>query len=275
MIAVELGAKLRATSAPAIEHKGTLASLLTTLTAGDVLFIDEIHRLKIVLQEVLYTSMEDGVLDLAAGAKVIRVPLQKFTLIGATTHAGMLSAPLLDRFGFCFHLRYYDVPDLATIVMQSAAMLQIAIDRDAAIEIARRSRGTPRLANRLLRRVRDFMLGSGEADGHAVQTIVARLVVAAASKLGVDCCGLDSLDRAYLAAVSKGPIGIEEIANTLSEQPATIADVVEPFMLQLGFVARTVRGRVLTAAGLAHLRTNHQETDANPVEKLWTTPAPS
>ena len=254
VIANELGVEMRATSAPAISHKGQLASILTSLATGDVLFIDEIHRLKVPLQETLYTAMEDGVLDMATGNTIIRVPLPRFTLTGATTHAGMLSAPLLDRFGFSCQLRFYDVADLATIVLRSAATLQIELDADGAMEIARRSRGTPRLANRLLRRVRDFVLGAEAANEQPHRQIGRPLVIAACSKLSVDDCGLDSLDRAYLAIVSRGAIGIEAIARSLSEQRTTIEDIVEPLLVQLGFVARTARGRVLTDAGLRHWR---------------------
>lgn len=199
-------------------------------------------------------AMEDGVLDLAANGKVIRIPLAKFTLLGATTHAGMLSAPLLDRFGFVWQLTFYDVAALTTIVQQSAAKLRIRIDESGATEIARRSRGTPRLANRLLRRVRDFAIGANE-DGLVVWggMISGPLAMVALERLGVDSCGLDATDRAYLAAVSKRPMGVEAIASALSEQRCTIEDVVEPYLMQIGFVERTHRGRIASDAGKRHL----------------------
>jgi Holliday junction DNA helicase RuvB len=255
VVANELGVKIRITSAPAITHRGELASLLTSLSSGDVLFIDEIHRLSATLQETLYMAMEDGVLDMAAGQKVIRVPLPKFTLLGATTHAGMLSGPLMHRFGFVWQLKFYAVSDLTTIVLRSATKLGIAIDESGATEIARRSRGTPRLANRLLRRVRDFVLGADTQTALTVRggLIGGPLAMAALERLGVDRCGLDAIDRAYLAATSKGPVGIEAIASALSEQRCTIEDVVEPYLMQIGFVSRTSRGRVATDAGKQHL----------------------
>ena len=254
VIASELGACLVVTSAPAITHKGELAAMLASLQDGDVLFIDEIHRLAVPLQEVLYTAMEDRVLDMSAGKKVIRVPLARFTLLGATTHAGLLSAPLRDRFGFVWQLRFYDVADLTTIVLGSARKLGIAIDEEGAAEVARRSRGTPRLANRLLRRVRDFVTGADARGGLMPRgPIGGPLVTAALDRLGIDGLGLDALDRAYLVAASAGPVGVETIASALSEQRQTIEDVVEPFLVQVGFVARTRKGRVITEAGLRHL----------------------
>lgn len=253
VVANELGARLRVTSAPAISHKGQLASLLTSLQDGDVLFIDEIHRLKVPLQEVLYTAMEDRVLDMAAGTRVIRVPLPHFTLLGATTHAGLLSAPLRDRFGFIWQLRFYDVADLTTIVLASAAKLGIAIDEEGAAEVARRSRGTPRLANRLLRRVRDFVLGTDSADGLMTKRIGGTLTAVALDRIGVDGRGLDALDLAYLRAAMAGPMGVEAIASALSEQPQTIEEAVEPYLVQIGFVSRTRKGRVVTEAGRQHL----------------------
>jgi Holliday junction DNA helicase RuvB len=199
--------------------------------------------------------MEDRVLDMAAGRKVIRVPLPKFTLLGATTHAGLLSAPLRDRFGFCWQLRFYDVADLMTIVLGSADKLGVAIDEEGAAEVARRSRGTPRLANRLLRRVRDFVTGTDVRGALMPRHLVigGPLATAALDRLGIDSLGLDALDRAYLVAASEGPVGVEAIASALSEQRATIEDAVEPFLVQLGFVARTRKGRVATEAGMQHL----------------------
>lgn len=256
VIANELGARVRVTSAPAISHRGELAAILTSLQDGDVLFIDEIHRLSIQLQEILYTAMEDAVLDMPTGKKVIRVPLPKFTLLGATTHAGLLSAPLRDRFGFCWQLQFYGVADLTTIVLKSADKLGVAIDAEGAAEVARRSRGTPRLANRLLRRVRDFITGVDAPTALVPQHLIvgAALACAALDRLGVDGLGLDALDLAYLRAASTGAVGVDTIASALSEQRQTIEDVIEPFLVQIGFVSRTRRGRVTTDAGMQHLR---------------------
>jgi Holliday junction DNA helicase RuvB len=255
VIANELGARMKVTSAPAISHKGELAALLTSLQDGDVLFIDEIHALARPLQETLYMAMEDGVLDMAAGAKVIRVKLPTFTLFAATTHAGNVAGPLLDRFGFVCQLKFYSVEDLATIVTNSAAKIGVSIDASGATEIARRSRGTPRLANRLLRRVRDFVIGADTDGALTVRgaMINGPIAIVAAERLAVDSRGLDAIDRAYLAAVSKGAVGIDAIASTLSEQRCTLEDVVEPYLMQIGFVARTTRGRIATEAGKQHL----------------------
>jgi Holliday junction DNA helicase RuvB len=259
VVAVELGAKLRVTSAPAITHKGQLAALLASLQDGDVLFIDEIHRLAVTLQETLYTAMEDRVLDMAAGTKILRLPLAKFTLLGATTHAGLLSAPMRDRFGYCHQLSFYSVADLTTIVLRSAQKLGVAIDDEGAAEIARRSRGTPRLANRLLRRVRDFITGSDSVGGLVPRRLVVGgpLATVALDRLGIDSLGLDALDRAYLGFVSqsKAAVGVEAIAVALSEQRQTIEDAIEPFLVQLGFVSRSRKGRVATEAGMQHLTT--------------------
>lgn len=263
VIAHELGATLKITSAPSIEHAGELATLLTGLEDGDVLFIDEIHRLAMPLQEMLYSAMEDRRVDLFAGKKAISMPLAKFTLLGATTHAGMLSAPLLDRFGFVWQLNYYTTAELTTIVQRSAGKLGLAMEDGAAAEIARRSRGTPRLANRLLRRVRDYglvaarrgalVLGQLHAKGSIAVT--RALAAGALEALAVDAAGLDSLDRAYLELVAarRTPVGIEALVSALAQPRATIEDVVEPFLVQLGFVSRTARGRVATDAALAHL----------------------
>jgi Holliday junction DNA helicase RuvB len=257
VVAAELGARLRVTSAPAITHKGQLATLLTSLQDGDVLFIDEIHRLAVPLQETLYTAMEDRVLDMAAGTKVIRLPLPKFTLLGATTHAGLLSAPLRDRFGSCYQLQFYSVADLTTIVLRSAAKLGVAIDSEGAAKIARRSRGTPRLANRLLRRVRDYIIGTDTRGGLIPKRMVVgeALTIVALDRLGIDSLGLEALDRAYLSFIVQSPtaVGIEAIATALSEQRQTIEDAVEPFLVQIGLVTRTRKGRVATEAGMRHL----------------------
>ncbi len=255
VIANELGVNLVVTSGPAIDHKGMLASLLTSLGERDALFIDEIHRLSPIVEENLYPAMEDFRFDLFIGdgphAKAVTMQLPRFTLLGATTRMGLLSAPLLDRFGFHWQLRYYDLDNMTAIVRRSARLIGIAIDGPGAIEIARRARGTPRIANRLLRRVRDF--AAVEGDG----SIDARVAAGALDRLAVDHLGLDSLDRAYLTVVCErfdgGPVGIEAIAASLSEERGTLEEVVEPFLLQVGFVARSPRGRIATAAGYAHM----------------------
>ena len=277
VIAAELGARLRIASAPAISHRGELATLLIGLEPGDVLFIDEIHRLATPLQEMLYSAMEDGRVDLfGPDRRAISMNLPRFTLLGATTHAGLLSAPLLDRFGFVWQLQTYTVAELTAIVQRSARELGIAIDPDGVGEIARRSRGVPRIANRLLRRVRDVAIVAA-ADGALVPrnhfslrggfaqperaclgtcTINGPLAALALDQLEVDAAGLDGLDRAYLAVLAArhgAPVGIEALASALSQQRATIEDVVEPFLVQLGLIARTPRGRVATEAGVHHL----------------------
>jgi Holliday junction DNA helicase RuvB len=263
VIAAELGGKLRATSAPAIEHKGALVALLTTLGDGDVLFIDEIHALDRAVAECLYSAMEDHLIDLPAGKRVIRVPLPKFTLLGATTHAGKLPKPLLDRFGFVWQLKPYTLPEMTTIVSRSAAKLGVAIDTDGATAIARASRGTPRIANRLLRRVRD-VASNAAADGALVVgslqdltcasgTINGPLAGTALAQLGIDHLGLDALDRRYLAVVTERPVGIEAICAELAEDRSTIEDAVEPFLMQAGLVKRGGKGRLATEAGRTHL----------------------
>ena len=263
VIAAELGGKFHATSAPAIEHKGALASLLTTLGDGDVLFIDEIHAFKREIAECLYLAMEDRVIDLPAGKRVIRVPLPKFTLLGATTHAGKLPKPLLDRFGFVWQLRPYTLPEMTTIVARSAGKLGVAIDEDGAIVVARAARGTPRIANRLLRRVRDVAANAAH-DGALVVagledlscasgTINGPLAVAALAQLGIDHLGLDALDRRYLAVVGDRPVGLEAICAELGEDKSTIEDAVEPFLMQAGLIKRGGKGRMATDAGREHL----------------------
>ncbi len=255
VIANELGVNLHVSSGPAIDHKGMLASLLTGLSEGDALFIDEIHRLAPVVEENLYPAMEDFRFDLFIGegphAKAVTMQLPRFTLLGATTRMGLLSAPLLDRFGFHWQLRYYDLPDMVAIVRRSAALIGITIDGPGANEIARRARGTPRIANRLLRRVRDF--AAVERDG----SIDGDIAGSALDRLAVDHAGLDSLDRGYLSVIIErfdgGPVGIEAVAASLSEERGTLEEVVEPFLLQVGFIARTPRGRVATAAGYQHM----------------------
>jgi Holliday junction DNA helicase RuvB len=255
VIANELGVNLHVSSGPAIDHKGMLASLLTSLGEGDALFIDEIHRLSPIVEENLYPAMEDFKIDLFIGdgphARAVTMQLPRFTLLGATTRMGLLSAPLLDRFGFHWQLRYYDLPDMEAIVKRSAQLIGVPIDKDGANEIARRARGTPRIANRLLRRVRDF--AEVERDGKVDGDIAAN----ALDRLAVDHAGLDMLDRAYLSVICErfdgGPVGIEAIAASLSEERGTLEDVVEPFLLQIGFIARTPRGRTATAAGYSHM----------------------
>jgi Holliday junction DNA helicase RuvB len=255
VIANELGVTLHVSSGPAIDHKGMLASLLTSLNEGDALFIDEIHRLAPVVEENLYPAMEDFRFDVFVGegphAKAMTMNLPRFTLLGATTRMGLLSAPLLDRFGFHWQLRYYELPDMIAIVRRSALLLHVPIDADGATEIARRARGTPRIANRLLRRVRDF--AAVEGDG----TIDGTIAGSALDRLAVDHAGLDALDRGYLSVICErfdgGPVGIEAVAASLSEERGTLEDVVEPFLLQVGFIARTPRGRVATAAGFQHI----------------------
>ena len=243
------------TSAPAISHKGALASLLTALEDGDVLFIDEIHALDRAVAECLYSAMEDRVIDLPAGKRVIRVPLPKFTLLGATTHAGKLPKPLLDCFGFVWQLKPYTPPEMSTIVARSAGKLGIAMDEPGATAIARASRGTPRIANRLLRRVRDF---TGGADVQGA-LLPANLVVgealaqAALAQLGIDHLGLDSLDRRYLALVADRPVGLEAICAELGEDKSTIEGPVETWLLQASLIKRGGNGRVATEAGRAHL----------------------
>jgi Holliday junction DNA helicase RuvB len=255
VIATELGARLVVSSGPAITHQGPLTSSRTSLGPGDVLFIDEIHRLTPVVEECLYAAMEDFKVDCFIGegphATPLTLNLNRFTLLGATTRMGLLTAPLLNRFGFHAQLGYYDVDDLTSIVQRSARLLDTRIDATGAREIARRSRGTPRIANRLLRRVRDF--AEIEGDG-GIDAGIARFAL---DRLQVDHAGLDVLDRAYLTVIIErfdgGPVGIEAVAASLSEERGTLEDVVEPFLLQEGFIARTPRGRVATGRAFQHL----------------------
>lgn len=255
VIAAELGGKLHVTSAPAIEHKGQLATLLATLGEGDVLFIDELHAFKREISEVLYLAMEDRVIDMPAGKRVIRIPLPKFTLLGATTHAGKLPKPLLDRFGFVWQLRLYTLEEMTTIVSRSAGKLGMPMDEDGAVAIARASRGTPRIANRLLRRVRDYTGGADVQGGLVPAHLVIGEVIAQAAlaQLGIDHRGLDPLDRRYLALVAKRPVGIEAICAELGEDKSTIEDAVEPWLMQAGLIKRGGKGRLATEAGREHL----------------------
>jgi Holliday junction DNA helicase RuvB len=255
IVASELGAQLRATSGPAIERPGDLAAILSGLEPGDVLFLDEIHRLPRTVEEVLYPAMEDFQIDVVVGkgpgARSIRLELPRFTLVGATTRAGLVASPLRDRFGFTAQLEHYAAAELGTIVRRSAGILGIALDEAAADEIAGRSRGTPRIANRLLRRVRDF--AEVEAGGR-IDLDVAR---AALVVFEVDELGLDRLDRRLLEAVidafDGGPVGVGTLATVLSEEPSTLEDAVEPFLLRSGLLQRTPRGRTVTASAYRHL----------------------
>ncbi len=250
-----MGVNIRVTSGPAIEKQGDLAALLTNLQEGDVLFIDEIHRLNRQVEEVLYPAMEDGALDIIIGkgpsARSIRLDLPHFTLIGATTRSGQLSAPLRDRFGVIFRLEMYSNEQLATIVTRSAGILEIPIDEKGALEIASRSRGTPRIANRLLKRSRDF--AQVKYDG----VISLEAAEDALSKMEIDGLGLDNIDRVLLTAMIKnfngGPVGLETIAASIGEEAVTIEDVYEPYLMQIGFLSRTPRGRCATALAYKHL----------------------
>ncbi|WP_374720240.1 Holliday junction branch migration DNA helicase RuvB [Parageobacillus toebii] len=254
IIANEMGVHLRTTSGPAIERPGDLAAILTSLEPGDVLFIDEIHRLHRSVEEVLYPAMEDYCLDIVIGkgqtARSIRIDLPPFTLVGATTRAGALSAPLRDRFGVISRLEYYTPEHLTQIVMRTAEILHVDIKEEAALEIARRSRGTPRIANRLLRRVRDFAQVRG--DG----TITFSLAKEALELLQVDRLGLDHIDHKLMKAIMEkfagGPVGIDTIAATIGEEVQTIEDVYEPYLLQIGFLQRTPRGRIVTPIAYEH-----------------------
>ncbi|MDE6104945.1 MAG: Holliday junction branch migration DNA helicase RuvB [Clostridia bacterium] len=255
IISSEMGGNLKLTSAPAIERSGDLAAILTNLNEGDVLFIDEIHRLNHSVEEILYSAMEDYALDIIVGkgpsARNIRFSLKKFTLIGATTRAGMIANPLRDRFGILCRLEMYTPDELKEIVIRSAKTLGIAIDETAAAEIARRSRGTPRIANRLLKRVRDFSTINGNS------TVTVDDAKFALGKMEIDDLGLDEVDRSLLRAMIEKfdgkPVGLETLAATINEDAGTIEDVYEPYLLQLGFIARTPRGRVILRGGYEHL----------------------
>lgn len=255
IIAAELGVQIKVTSGPAIEKSGDLAAILTNLNEGDVLFIDEIHRLNRNVEEILYPAMEDFSLDFILGkgpsARSVQIPLKKFTLVGATTRAGLLSSPLRDRFGVLCRLEMYSPEELSEIVERSSAILGAPITNDGAREIGSRSRGTPRIANRLLRRVRDFSLVSGHSE---ISLDDARLAL---KRLEIDPLGLDSTDVRLLSSLAQkfggGPVGLDTLAATINEDANTIEDVYEPYLMQLGFIARTPRGRMMTAAGYKHL----------------------
>lgn len=261
IISNEMESNIKITSGPAIEKPGDLAALLTALSEFDVLFIDEIHRLNKSVEEILYPALEDYVLDIIIGtgptAKSIRLDLPKFTLIGATTKAGSLTTPLRDRFGISHRLELYGVKDLATIVKRSSKILEIEIDEESAIEIAKRSRGTPRIANRLLKRVRDYalVLGNGNID--------LKITKHALNKLEIDEIGLDNIDRKILETLiityAGRPVGLETIATTIGEEIDTIEDVYEPYLIQIGYVTRTPRGRMATPMAYKHIGVEYKE----------------
>ena len=255
IIAQEMGVNIRITSGPAIEKPGDLAALLTNLSENDILFVDEIHRLNRAVEEILYPAMEDYAIDIIIGkgpsANSIRLDLPKFTLIGATTRAGSLSAPLRDRFGVTLRLELYTPEELAKIVTRSAGILNVSIEPEGAMEIARRSRGTPRIANRMLRRVRDF--AQVRADGVITKAVADKALLA----LEVDYLGLDNVDRRMLQAIIEnyggGPVGLDTLAATIGEESVTLEDVYEPYLMQIGFLTRTPRGRCVTQKAYAHL----------------------
>ena len=267
IVAHEMGAKIMATSGPAIERAGDLIGILTNLDEGDILFIDEIHRLSKVVEEFVYPAMEDCKIDFIVDkgpyAKTIKFALKRFTLIGATTRQGLLSSPLRDRFGVSFHLDFYGPEELTQIIQRSAKLLSIGIDKDAASELAKRSRGTPRIANKLLRRVRDY------AQVKSFEKISLDVVDHALTGQGIDKMGLDALDRKVLSSLIEmyggGPVGVESLAATLNEEIDTLVDVVEPFLLKSGFLKRTSRGREATSSAYDHLgfssasKTKHED----------------
>ncbi|AEG70182.1 Holliday junction branch migration DNA helicase RuvB [Ralstonia solanacearum] len=269
IIAREMGVNLRQTSGPVLERPGDLAALLTNLEANDVLFIDEIHRLSPVVEEILYPALEDYQIDIMIGegpaARSVKLDLQPFTLVGATTRAGMLTNPLRDRFGIVARLEFYTPSELSRIVTRSAGLLDARIAEDGALEIAKRSRGTPRIANRLLRRVRDF--AEVKADG-----VITRAVAdAALAMLDVDAVGFDLMDRKLLEAIlhkfNGGPVGIDNLAAAIGEERDTIEDVLEPYLIQQGYLQRTPRGRVATASAYQHFGLGAPKT--GPVRELW------
>jgi len=257
IVAAEMGAQIRTTSGPAIERAGDLAAVLTSLAAGDVLFIDEVHRLSHVVEEILYPAMEDYALDVVLGkgpgARTVRLQIEHVTVIGATTRVGSITGPLRDRFGVTYRLDYYTVEDLERILRRSALILDVNLDEAAARIVAGRSRGTPRIANRLLKRVRDFAQVRGSGDGR----VTPELATDALALLEIDERGLDAMDRQLLRAMAEhhagGPVGLATMAATVSEPVETIEDVVEPYLMQIGLLARTSRGRQLTESGWRHL----------------------
>ncbi|APG27606.1 Holliday junction DNA helicase RuvB [Syntrophotalea acetylenivorans] len=263
IIASEMGVSIKSTSGPVIEKPGDLAAILTNLEEGDVLFIDEIHRLSPVVEEILYPAMEDYQLDIIIGqgpsARTIKLDIPRFTLVGATTRAGLLSSPLRDRFGVICRLEFYTAEDLATIVRRSAGILGVPVAQNGEMEVARRSRGTPRIANRLLRRVRDFAEVKG--DG----TITREIADMSLNRLEVDGCGLDQMDRLILLTIidkfGGGPVGVETLAAAVGEEKDTIEDVIEPYLLQQGYLNRTPRGRTATDLAYRHLQRLPQDAD--------------
>lgn len=261
IIANEMGSNIKITSGPSIERAGDLAAILSALEAGDVLFIDEIHRLPKTVEEVLYPAMEDYAIDIVigkdTGSRSIRIDLPPFTLIGATTRAGSLSAPLRDRFGYSHHLEFYTIEELELIIRRTSKVYNTEIDVDAVNEIAKRSRGTPRIANRLFRRVRDFALVKN--DG----IISLDITKQALDRLKVDSLGLDQVDIKYLRGIIErfkgGPVGIESLASAIGEETITLEDVVEPYLLQIGFINRTPKGRIVTDKAYQHLKISNTE----------------
>ena len=255
IIANEMGVNLKVTSGPAIEKPGEMAAILNGLEEGDLLFVDEIHRLNRQVEEVLYPAMEDYCIDVMIGkgpsAKSIRLDLPKFTLVGATTRAGLLTAPLRDRFGMIHHLEFYSTQELCTIIQHSAKILDVEIAKDGALELARRSRGTPRLANRILKRVRDYAQVKGNGK------ITLEIAKTALKALEIDELGLDNIDRKLLETIIKfyggGPVGLETLAATIGEEAITIEDVYEPYLMQIGFLSRTPKGRCVTRLAYEHL----------------------
>ncbi|HDS09138.1 MAG TPA: Holliday junction branch migration DNA helicase RuvB [Firmicutes bacterium] len=256
IIASEMGTNLKATSGPVLERQGDLAAILTNLQVGDILFIDEIHRLNHVVEEILYPALEDFTLDIiigkGVGAKTIKIDLPRFTLVGATTRAGLLTSPLRDRFGIIHRVNYYNPESLKTIIERSAKILKIEIDESGSNEISRRARGTPRVANRLLKRIRDYAQVKGDGK------ITDEIAKASLAMLEIDEFGLDSMDKKILRTIiekfSGGPVGVETIAVSVSEDKGTIEDVYEPFLIQSGFLKRTSRGRVATILAYKHLK---------------------
>lgn len=263
IVANEMGVNIRITSGPAIEKQGDLVAILSNLEQGDVLFIDEIHRLNRTVEEILYPAMEDGKIDIIIGkgpsARSYQLSLPRFTLVGATTRAGQLSAPLRDRFGVVLRLEMYTPEELSQIVHRSAKILNISVDNEGAYKIASRSRGTPRIANRLLKRSRDF--AEVKYDG----VITSKAAESALGSMEIDELGLDSIDRRLLMTMVKnyngGPVGLETISAAIGEESVTIEDVYEPYLMQIGFLARTPRGRIVTPAGYRHLGINKDNTD--------------